>query len=93
MVTVKVGKKDWNIADINFAERRKLHMLNSLCFSGGEINQEKYYGMLEVVRELAGFGNGTENEKEISALPMVEIDAILQGWLIEYLGIGGHKKK
>ena len=93
MVTVKVGKKDWQIADISFAEKRKLHMMNSLCFSGGEIDQEKYYGMLEAVRDMAGYGDGTANEKTLADLSMVEIDSLLQGWLIEYLGIGGPKKK
>ena len=82
MGTVKVGKKEWQIADISFAEKRKLHMMNSLCFAGGEIDQKKYYEMLEAVRELAGYGDETEKEKELAEHTMVEIDAVLQGWLI-----------
>ena len=93
MGSVSVGKKDWQIADISFAEKRKLHMMNSLCFAGGDINQELYYDMLETVRVLAGYGEDTANEKMLVDLPMVEIDSILQGWLMDYLGIGGSKKK
>ena len=93
MVTVKVGKKDWQIADISFADKRKLHMMNSLCFEGGKIDQKLYYEMLESVRDLAGYGDGTENIKDLEKMTMVQIDQVLQGWLIEYLGIGGPKKK
>jgi len=92
MVTIKVKKKEYQINDINFSEKRKLHMLNSLCFSGSEINQTKYYEMLELVRDFAGYGNGTENENKISTLSMVEVDTVLQTFLMEYLGLNREKK-
>ena len=93
MVTVKVGKTDWQIADISFAEKRQLHMMNSLCFAGGDIDQKAYYEMLEAVRTFAGYGEGTANEEKLADHTMVEIHSIIQAWLMEYLGIGGRKKK
>tara|TARA_R110002020_G_scaffold329880_2_gene545604 strand:+ start:59 stop:337 length:279 start_codon:yes stop_codon:yes gene_type:complete len=92
MVIVKVKKKEYPINDISFSEKRKLHMLNSLCFSKAEINQTKYYEMLEFVRDLAGYGNGTENEAKLSELSMVEVDTVLQTFLMEYLGLNKAKK-
>ena len=92
MLTVEIKKNKYNINDISFADKRKLHMLNSICFSNGKINQEKYYEMLEMTRELAGYGPGTENEKMLEALPMVEVDSVLQSFLMEYLGLNNKKK-
>ena len=92
MLTVKIDKVTWEINDITFAEKRKLHMLSSLCFQGSEINQTKYYEMLELVRDLAGYGDGTENESKISELSMVEVDTVLQTFLMEYLGLNKAKK-
>jgi len=93
MVSVKVGKTDWQVDDISFADRRQLHMMNALCFSGGEIDQKAYYEMLEKTRTLAGYGEGTTNEEKLAEHTMVEIDSIIQAWLMEYLGIGSRKKK
>lgn len=92
MITVKALEKEWRIKDISFAERRKLHALNSLCFQNKKINQEKYYDMLEAVREMAGYGTDTKNEKELEGLQMVEIDSLLQTFLMEYLGLNSAKK-
>jgi len=50
MLTVERKKNKYNINDISFADKRKLHMLNSICFSNGKINQEKYYEMLEMTK-------------------------------------------
>ena len=92
MLTVKIDKESWEINDITFGERRKLHMLNSLCFSGDRLDQEKYYEMLEETRRLAGYGEGTEKESKLSELQMVKVDTILQSFLMEYLGLNKSKK-
>ena len=48
--------------------------------------------MLEAVREMAGYGTDTKNEKELEDLQMVEIDSLLQTFLMEYLGLNSAKK-
>tara|TARA_A100000172_G_C3035436_1_gene108306 strand:+ start:546 stop:824 length:279 start_codon:yes stop_codon:yes gene_type:complete len=92
MITVKVLQKEWRLKDITFADKRKLHTLNSLCFENKKINQEKYYEMLETVRTMAGYGDETENEKTLEKLSMVEVDTLLQTFLMEYLGLNSAKK-
>ena len=47
MITIKWNKKDWEVKDITFSDKRKLHMLNAMCFQGEKINQENYYNLLE----------------------------------------------
>ena len=92
MITVKALNKEWQVKDITFAEKRNLHTLNSLCFENQKINQEKYYEMLETVRNMAGYGTGTDNEKKLEKLSMVQVDTILQTFLMEYLGLNSAKK-
>jgi|TARA_R100001530_G_scaffold4247_1_gene5810 hypothetical protein len=92
MLTVKIDKVTWEINDITFAEKRKLHMLNSVCFASDGLDQEKYYEMLEETRKLAGYGEGTEKETKLSELTMVKVDTVLQNFLMEYLGLNKSKK-
>ena len=92
MLMVKIDKVAWEVNDITFAEKRKLHMLNSLCFSGDKLDQEKYYEMLEETRKLAGYGEGTEKESKLAELTMVKVDTVLQSFLMEYLGLNKSKK-
>tara|TARA_R110002020_G_scaffold119689_1_gene273043 strand:+ start:6992 stop:7279 length:288 start_codon:yes stop_codon:yes gene_type:complete len=91
MHTVKWNKKDWEILDISFSDKRKLHMLNSMCFIDNKINQENYYKLLEAVRDLAGYGDGTEKQKLLEDITMVEVDTLMQTILIEYLGLNVKK--
>jgi len=91
MITIKWNKKDWVIEDITFSDKRKLHMLNAMCFQGEKINQEQYYGLLEEVRKMAGYGDGTENLEKLSQLTMVQVDTFLQTVLMQYLGLAGKK--
>tara|TARA_A100000172_G_scaffold56464_2_gene36413 strand:+ start:65 stop:340 length:276 start_codon:yes stop_codon:yes gene_type:complete len=87
MLTIKWNKIDWEIKDIVFADKRKLHMLNAMCFQGDKIDQEQYYKLLEEVRSMAGYGDGTENLEKLKKLTMVQIDTFLQTVLMEYLGL------
>jgi len=91
MITIKWNKKDWEIKDITFSDKRKLHMLNAMCFQGEKIDQENYYNLLEEVRKLAGYGDGTANQEKLEALSMVQIDTFLQTILMKYLGLSGKK--
>lgn len=91
MLTIKVNKKEWVILDISFADKRKLHMLNAMCFQNDKIDQEKYYNLLEEVRQMAGYADGTENQKLLEDLTMVQIDTLLQTFLMEYLGLNAKK--
>tara|TARA_R100001082_G_scaffold1376_1_gene1139 strand:- start:402 stop:677 length:276 start_codon:yes stop_codon:yes gene_type:complete len=91
MLTIKWNKKDWEIKDIVFSDKRKLHMLNAMCFQDEKINQKQYYKLLEEVRDMAGYGDGTENLKKLKEFTMVQVDTFLQTVLMEYLGLNAKK--
>ena len=46
-MVVKVGKKDWDINDCTYAERRELHKLNAKVWWEGKMDVESYYEVLE----------------------------------------------
>ena len=48
-MVVKVGKKDWDINDCTYAERRELHKLNAKVWWDGKMDVESYYEVLERV--------------------------------------------
>jgi len=79
---VKVNKKEWDVNDCTYKQRRELHKLNALAWQGGEMNIDKYYDLLERVGEISGLG-----EADFDGLGMVEIDGILQKIFIEYQGL------
>ena len=79
---VKVNKKEWDVNDCTYKQRRELHKLNALAWRGGEMNIGKYYDLLERVGEISGLG-----EADFDGLGMIEIDGILQKIFIKYQGL------
>ena len=85
---VKVGKKDWDINDCTYAERRELHKLNAKVWWEGKMDVESYYDVLEKVGVIAGLG-----ENDFKDMDMAKVDEVLQGIFLEYLGIEKTAKK
>ena len=86
-MVVKVGKKDWDINDCTYAERRELHKLNAKVWWEGKMDVESYYDVLEKVGVIAGLG-----ENDFKDMDMAKVDEVLQGIFLEYLGIEPAKK-
>ena len=84
---VKVGKKDWDINDCTYAERRELHKLNAKVWWESKMDVESYYDVLEKVGVIAGLG-----ENDFKDMDMAKVDEVLQGIFLEYLGIEPAKK-
>ena len=85
---VKVGKKDWDINDCTYAERRELHKLNAkVWWDSGKMDVLSYYNVLEKVGVIAGLG-----ENDFKDMDMAKVDGVLQGIFLEYLGIEPAKK-
>ena len=88
-MVVKVGKKDWDINDCTYAERRELHKLNAkVWWDSGKMDVESYYDVLEKVGVIAGLG-----ENDFKDMDMAKVDEVLQGIFLEYLGIEKTAKK
>jgi len=81
---VKALDREWEVKDITFAQKRKLHALNASVFWKGEPSSDSYYDLLDLVLEYSGL-----KESDFKDLSMVEIDQVLQAILIEYLGLSG----
>ena len=79
---VKVDKKEYDVKDCTYKQRRKLHKLNALVWWGGEIDVEKYYDLLEVVQDISGLA-----ESDFKGLEMSQIDQVLQAVFVNYLGL------
>ncbi len=79
---VKLDKKEYDVKDCTYKQRRKLHKLNALVWWGGEIDVEKYYDLLEVVYDISGLA-----ESDFKGLEMSQIDQVLQSVFVNYLGL------
>ena len=79
---VKVDKKEYDVKDCTYKQRRKLHKLNALVWWGGEMDVEKYYALLEQVYAISGLA-----ESDFKGLEMSQIDQVLQSVFVNYLGL------
>jgi len=79
---VKVNKKEYEVEDCTYKQRRQLHKQNALVWWGGEMDVEKYYDLLETVQEISGL-----KESDFDGLEMSQIDQILQSVFVNYLGL------
>ncbi len=80
---VKLDKKEYDVEDCTYKQRRKLHKLNALVWWGGEMDVEKYYDLLEQVQDISGL-----TESDFKGLEMSQIDQVLQAVFVNYLGLG-----
>ena len=79
---VKLDKKEYDVKDCTYKQRRKLHKLNALVWWGGEMDVEKYYDLLEQVQDISGL-----TESDFKGLEMSQIDQVLQSVFVNYLGL------
>ena len=79
---VRVDKKEYDVKDCTYKQRRKLHKLNALVWWGGEMDVEKYYDLLEQVQDISGL-----TESDFKGLEMSQIDQVLQAVFVNYLGL------
>ncbi len=79
---VKVDKKEYEVEDCTYKQRRQLHKKNALVWWEGKMDVEKYYDLLEDVQEISGL-----NESDFSGLDMAGIDQVLQSVFVNYLGL------
>ncbi len=86
-MVVKVGKKDWDVKDCSYAQRRELHKLNAKVWWDGKMDSDAYYDTLERVGNIAGLG-----ENDFKGMDMPKVDEVLQAIFLEYLGIEPSKK-
>lgn len=79
---VKVNKKEYEVEDCTYKQRRELHKQNALVWWGGEMDVEKYYDLLTKVQDISGL-----TEQDFEGLEMADIDQVLQSVFINYLGL------
>ena len=85
---IKTAHGDFSVRDMKFPDRRKLHRLEiKTVNTNGDVSQEKFFDILEWVREYAF----KDSEKELSHLDDNDIDEVLSDVYQQYKGPG--KKK
>tara|TARA_R100001530_G_scaffold54222_1_gene40014 strand:+ start:63 stop:338 length:276 start_codon:yes stop_codon:yes gene_type:complete len=84
---VKMFKKEWEVKDINYKERRELWQLSLGSFVNSEVVQDKYFEMINKVEELSGLQEKDYIKKDKSLLTMAEIDLLLQEVFASYMSM------
>jgi len=84
---IEINKKEWDVNDCTYAQRRELHKLNAKVWWDGKMDVEAYYEVLEKVGDIAGVG-----ENDFKDMGMAKVDEVLQAIFLEYLGIEPAKK-
>ncbi len=79
---VKVNKKEWDVQECTYKQRREIHKLNALVWWGGEMNVDKYYDLLEKVHEISGI-----KDSDFGDMEMADVDKVLQAVFVSYLGL------
>ena len=84
---VKMFDKEWEVKNPTYKEKRELWKMNSVAFSGDDINQDKYFDLLEKVEEISGLNYNDYKDSKGKDLDMIQIDALLQQIFLHYLGL------
>ena len=75
-MTVKTPHGSFNVRDITFADRRKMHRLEIESIEGGEVSMSKYFDLIEWVMIYAW--DGEDNvEKALKKFDNNQIDEIV----------------
>ena len=90
---VKMFKKEWEVKNPTYKEKRELWKLNTSTFDGEKLNQDNYFNLLDRVEEISGLQpEGYINPKG-DPLSMSNIDALLQKIFLTYIGQSPDSKK
>ena len=84
---VKTEHGEFEVNEITFKQQRKLHRLNSMSRWEGSLDAEKYFDLLDEVKEVSGL-----SDKTLKVFTDPEIDAILRDVFISYKGLTSEKK-
>ena len=90
---VKMFDKEWEVKNPTYKEKRELWKLNTMTFIGEELNQDKYFELLERVEEISGLNPEDYVNKDDDKLGMNNIDSLLQQIFLSYMGLSDDSKK
>ena len=90
---VKMFDKEWEVKNPTYKEKRELWKLNTMTFVGKELNQDKYFELLERVEEISGLKPEDYVNKDDEKLGMANIDSLLQQIFLSYMGLSDDSKK
>jgi hypothetical protein len=90
---VKMFDKEWEVKNPTYKEKRELWKLNTMTFVGEELNQDKYFELLERVEEISGLNPEDYVNKDDDKLGMNNIDSLLQQIFLSYMGLSDDSKK
>ncbi len=90
---VKMFDKEWEVKNPTYKEKRELWKLNTMTFVGEELNQDKYFELLERVEEISGLNPEDYVNKDDEKLGMSNIDSLLQQIFLSYMGLSDDSKK
>jgi ribosomal protein L5 len=90
---VKMFDKEWEVKNPTYKEKRELWKLNTMTFVGEELNQDKYFELLERVEEISGLKPEDYVSKDDEKLGMNNIDSLLQQIFLSYMGLSDDSKK
>jgi len=90
---VKMFKKEWEVKNPTYKEKRELWKLNTMTFVSDKINQDKYFELLDKVEEISGLQPEDYINKKGDALNMANIDSLLQQIFLSYIGQSEEVKK
>jgi hypothetical protein len=90
---VKMFDKEWEVKNPTYKEKRELWKLNTMTFVGEELNQDKYFELLERVEEISGLKPEDYVSKDDEKLGMANIDSLLQQIFLSYMGLSDDSKK
>jgi|TARA_R110000824_G_scaffold118516_1_gene270801 hypothetical protein len=80
---IKTSHGEFNIREMKFPDRRKLHRMEiQTVATDGDVNQEKFFDILEWVREYAF----KDSEKELGHLDDNDVDEVLSDVYQHYKG-------
>ena len=85
--------KEWEVKNPTYKEKRELWKLNTMTFIGEELNQDKYFELLERVEEISGLKPEDYVSKDDEKLGMANIDSLLQQIFLSYMGLSDDSKK
>ena len=90
---VKMFKKEWEVKNPTYKEKRELWKLNTSTFDGEKLNQDNYFNLLDKVEEISGLQPEDYINPKGDPLSMSNIDALLQKIFLTYIGQSPDSKK
>ncbi len=84
---VKMFDKEWKIKALAYRQKRELWQGSIQAFPEGEIDQNKYFELMNKVEELSGLKEADYIKDDKTPLTMAEIDLLVQEIFTQYMGM------